>query len=203
VFSLNDYSYFFTVSGQLAEGTYEFDTTLNDAASTVLTTAVVYPGDLQLTYIDSSTQTAAWDGDNLVLSWNAPTGANVAEIDQLRAIIYAGYFNLYVKLFADATTVSIPANVLEPLGLTPTYNFYNAKWQMQTRAEADGKNYARGFSNTVALSGVPPTAFTERILLARHCMSFGTAWAMTRKVIKLIMLPLLLKKSLTLTGLST
>ncbi len=156
---LEEYAYFFSVAGPLAAGTYEFDTTLTDAGATVLTTAVDYPGDLQLPYINSSTQTATWVDGNLVLSWDAAVGDNLDMVDRLQLVISIPNDpernELYVKLPVDAISVELPAELVAPFGLAPGINGYADVWQMQTRAyDAARNNYARGISKKVRLPGI-------------------------------------------------
>ncbi len=155
--SFNEQYAWFNIPGELSAGDYLIQTTLSD--STVLTNSFSYPGDMQLPFIDSSTRTSAWDNnDNLVLTWSLPSGSNSAEIDQIRVNIKAPQSQndetLMFKLAADATAVSIPANLLADFGVTPGNNPNNAVWSMQTRAyDASGKNYARGASESIVLPG--------------------------------------------------
>jgi hypothetical protein len=115
---------------------------------------VTYTGQLVLPFVASTTMQSQWSNSDMVLSWTNPTSDPTwSEVDQLRIIILAADNTeiLYIRPPAGAQSIIVPAALVSQAG--ELGHGAPARWQIQTRAiDANGMNFARGFSNTIGLS---------------------------------------------------
>jgi hypothetical protein len=151
---LNDNGFYDSFSSLLAD-TYSFE--VDTADGQTMNLDVPYTGQLVLPFVSSSTMQSSWVGSDLVLNWTNPVGsANWAEVDQLRIRLFDGTGKsiLYIRLDPTADTVTINGSLLnQAAGLG---NGVLQSWEIQTRAyDANGMNFARGYSNRLGLDQQP------------------------------------------------
>ncbi|MHB8764579.1 MAG: hypothetical protein ACYDA8_09645, partial [Deferrisomatales bacterium] len=108
------------------------------------------PAPTALTPVASSSMSVQWQGDgSVLLSWANPADG----YSQLRLVFYddAGKDVLFVRPASDATSVSIPAFLVEQvLELSGTSSF---RWQVQTRLyDAAGNQVSRSLSRPVTVA---------------------------------------------------
>jgi len=147
---------FYGSYASLPSDTYNFE--VDTADGQTLSLDVLYQGQLVLPLVSSSTMQSTWVGSDLVLNWDNPTGSsNWAEVDQLRIRLFDGTGTpvLYIRLDPTAETVTINGSLLnQAIGLG---NGVLQSWEVQTRAyDANGMNFARGYSNRLAMASQPP-----------------------------------------------
>ena len=112
---------------------------------------LIYPGQLVLPFVSSSTMTAVKSvAGDLTLSWTNPTSAtNWARVNQMRiGLLASGNDALYIRPVLGTETITIPASVINQVEATTGPL---TQWQIQTRTLTNGLNEARGYSLTKAL----------------------------------------------------
>jgi hypothetical protein len=146
----------------LDAGTYTLEAA--SVGGSVAATALYYPGTLALPVVPSSSMSSTWSGSDLVLSWASPdTEPNWAAVDQLRIIVYDAGGRYILNARANPTDYQMTLTAALLSQLSSLGDTSSMSWEVQTRAyAADGRNTARGQSNTVPISDRSESAIIGR-----------------------------------------
>lgn len=144
-----DSGFSFNLSGysDLAAGSYRVE--VDAINNQILTSTIDYPGKVELPVVTSSSMQQLWNLDgSLTLSWSEPSGS----FHQYR-VVFSDQNNLpifYGRVAPGVSQVTLQAELVQQIKQlsAPT----QVGWIMQTRNYVNNDNYARGVSNSVAIS---------------------------------------------------